>query len=141
MTDRADYIAGLRALADILEAHDDVPLPYEGNSTAMSFHFLSAKDPKGDLARMARIFPGPFQKEVADHGTHAYFDLIGNVAGLKVRFCAYRDAVCERVVVAKETVTRKVPDPSVDVPEVEVTEEVERVEWRCSPLLEGGESE
>lgn len=128
---RADYTAGLRRLADILDAHPDVPLPYQGSATPMTFHFLSAADPKGDLARMARVFPGPFAKDHRD----TYFDLEGRLGGLRVKFTAYRAAVCERVVTAVDTVTETVPDPLVVVPLVEVTREVERVEWVCSPLL------
>lgn len=35
--DRAGYIAGLRMLADLLEQHGDLPLPYQGKGTPMSF--------------------------------------------------------------------------------------------------------
>jgi hypothetical protein len=50
---------------------------------------------------------------------------------------ARRDQVCERVVTGTETVTRTVKDPAAlaEVPEVEVTEEVEIVKWECKPLL------
>lgn len=49
---------------------------------------------------------------------------------LKLQFMAYRDQVCERIVVGKETV------PAHIVPEKHVPEHVvEKVEWRCSSIL------
>ncbi len=44
--------------------------------------------------------------------------------------------MCKKVVTT-ETVTRTVPDPAVlaTVPMVEVTQDVENVEWVCEPLL------
>lgn len=54
-----------------------------------------------------------------------------------LRMHTVREVVCDRVVVGTEKVTKQVPDPEqlAAVPLVEVTEEVERVEWRCRPLL------
>ncbi|HET6291734.1 MAG TPA: hypothetical protein VFG33_00115, partial [Kribbella sp.] len=54
---------------------------------------------------------------------------------IEVHVGAYRDQVCERVVTGTREVTKTVPDPSVVVPDVEVTETVEDVEWICGPLL------
>lgn len=56
---------------------------------------------------------------------------------VKVDICQQRDQVCERIVTGTETVTKKVPDPVAlaAVPEVEVTETVETVEWRCRPIM------
>jgi hypothetical protein len=54
---------------------------------------------------------------------------------------ASRKDVCERVQVGEETLTESIPDPSVEVPTVEVTKTVPVYEWQCSPLLaSAGES-
>jgi hypothetical protein len=58
-------------------------------------------------------------------------------AGVDIDVTAQRDEVCERVVTGTKTVTKTVPDPEAlaTVPTVEVTEEIEQVEWVCRPLL------
>jgi hypothetical protein len=117
-TDRTEYVAGLRQLADLLEQHDELPLPHEGRKHApMTFYFLSGTDPKAKMVAAVRALPVPLLKGPRDDN---YFDLNGTLHGLTIRLCAYRAAVCERVVVGTET--------------------VETVEWRCSPLLSGGAS-
>jgi hypothetical protein len=138
MTDRAEYIAGLRQLADLLEQNPDaLPLPYEGRSGAITFHFLSGEDPKAEMAAAARAIPTRLDKSGGD----SYFDLTGSLHGLKIELTAFRDAVCERVVTGTETVTEQVRDPEAaeqalaSVPLVEVTRTIEHVEWRCTPLL------
>jgi hypothetical protein len=130
-TDRSQYIAGLRELADLLEQHEELELPYSGYRSAMSV--IPADNQLEQVAAWARALPGRVEKRVRS----GYFDIDGNLAGLKITVIADRDKVCERVVVGTETVTRTVPDPDVEVPLVEVTEQVERVEWRCLPLLAG----
>jgi hypothetical protein len=129
--DRDEYITGLRQLADILERHDDLPLPYTGTASRLLW-IAGLSEDHAELARtFARNIPGVLRKNVRGD----VFDLIGDIQGLHVQLIVDRDAVCERVVTGTETVTRQVPDPSVVVPTVEVTEVVEQVEWVCSPLL------
>lgn len=132
--DRSEYTAGLRLLADLLDRHPEVPLPYDGSAAPLVISFLS-DNPKAKLAAAARAFPGPLSKD-AD-GT--YFDLNGHLRGLLVQFTALRNAVCERVVVGTDTVVKQVPDPAA--PMVAVVEEVDRVEWVCSPVLAAAVSE
>lgn len=130
---RTGYIAGLRALADLLEQHDEVPLPFTGSSyspIAIS-DFLHAEDPKGDLAAAARAFPGRLDKDVRDD----YFDLRGQLGSLHVKFTAYREAVCERIVTGTREVTREVVVP-IETRTETVTEVIEDVEWVCAPLLQ-----
>jgi hypothetical protein len=138
-TDRAEYVAGLRQLADLLEQHDELPLPHDGSATKLLLSFLGDDDPKSALVAAARVIPGKLDKNVWGN----YFDLdatLGGPQGLKIKLCAFRDDVCERVVVGTETVTKRVPDPNVTVPMVDVTETVEHVRWDCKPLLSGGAS-
>lgn len=134
---RRGYIAGLRQLADILEQHDQLPLPYHGSSVPLTFMFFNhGEDNRAALANAVRAIPGRLDKNARDNG---YFDVDGQLHGLKIQFTAYRDEVCERIVTGTTEVTREVPDPDAlaKVPTTTVTETVEQVEWRCHPLLAG----
>jgi hypothetical protein len=136
-TDRTEYVAGLRQLADLLEQHDELPVPYEGSATSMTMYFLSQG--RDAFVAAARVMPGRLDKKVRD----TVYELrarLGGDDGLKVDLAAYRNDVCERVVTGTETVTKRVPDPNVTVPMVDVTETVEHVRWECKPLLSGGAS-
>jgi hypothetical protein len=136
---RAAYTAGLRALADVLDRHDEVPLPHAGNGTEISINFLSGQDPRAALAAAARAIPCDWRKDAweAPDGRNAYFDLLGELHGLKLKLCAYRETVCERVVTGTREVTVTVPDPEAlaAVPKVTVTKFVDDVEWRCGSVL------
>lgn len=137
-TKRAEYVKGLRELADVLESSPEVPLPFDGNCTAMTFSFLGGEDPRSEMAAVARAMPCRLDKHVTEHdsGT-SYFHLRGSLHGLRVELVSFRDAVCERVVTGTREVTEWVKDPQLlkKVPEVEVTKVVEDIEWVCSPLL------
>ncbi len=138
MSGRGAYISGLRKVADLLEQHDELPLPSAGDIFPMTFTFLSGGDRKAALAAAARLIPSQLHKKVRDGDYGSYFDLEGRLDGLMIQLTAFRDDVCERVVTGTREVTKQVPDPAVDVPLVEVTETVEEVEWVCGPLLAGG---
>jgi hypothetical protein len=133
---RTAYTAGLRQLADILDAHPDVPLPYEGRVSPISFafHGYEVEDHAGELASAARILiPGIREKKADD----AYFRVAGSLHGLRIECWAMREQVCERIVTGTREVTREVPDPEAlaAVPTKVVTETVEDVRWECRPLL------
>lgn len=135
---RARYIDGLRLLASVLESNDEIPLPYDGSGSTMSIHFLSVADPREQLAAAARAFPVKWDKHVRESEKYGdYFDLEGQLAGLKLQLTAYRDDVCRRVVTGTREVTEKVKDPGklAEVPEIEVTRTVEDVTWECGSLL------
>jgi len=131
-TDRAGYIAGLRALADVLERHADLPLPSYGTADYNPIYlaFFGA-DAREELAAAARVMPCRLDKDA----TEKWFNLDGWLRGLRIQLTAKRDLVCERVVIGTETVVEQVPDPAVEVPMVEVVREQEVVQWRCGPLL------
>ena len=135
---RAAYISGLRRLADLLEQHNGLTLPWNGTSETASLQFISGDpgDQKAWMAAIARIIPGPWEKKITEH----QFLLNGRLDGLHLTAIAWRKDVCERVVTGVETVTRTVPDPDAlaAVPTVEVTETVEHVRWECPPLLASG---
>ena len=132
-TERAEYVAGLRDLATILEQHPELPLPYHGRGSELLWIATYDEDHK-ELARtFARLIPGQVRKEA--RGTD--FDLVGSVAGLKVQMILDRDQVCQRVVTGTTETTREVPDADAlaKVPTTTVTETVEQVEWQCGSLL------
>lgn len=143
---RVEYIAGLREIADWLEAHPEVPLPYlattqggKGFENALHIYLRSGGNQKAELAAIARAM-GKAEKVTDDKLDR--LNLVRRFAGIAVIAVADRDEVCERVVTGVETVTRKVKDPKAlaAVPEVEVTEEVETYEWRCTSILSGASS-
>jgi hypothetical protein len=140
--ERAERIAGFRALADLLEQNPELPLPYEGGAGGgqpLTWHFLRSDEAKAraDMAAAAQVLRGRMDK----HADEDYFRLTGNLRGVHFQLVAFRNAVCERVVVGTEPVTRMVPDPAVVVPLVEVVEQVEQVEWRCGSVLDGAVSD
>jgi hypothetical protein len=133
MSDRAEYVKGLLALADLLERHADLPLP-----THREVNWLLFGDPgeKQTAAQVIRRVPGDWAKvPYGDRGDKTLFGFTNTLHGLRLGITVYRHTVCERVVVGTEPVTAMVPDPSVQVPLVEVTKDVEIVRWECRPLL------
>ncbi len=131
-TDRNSYTAGLRALADFLDAHPDIRLPYTGTAVPLTIYLLRSS--REDFVAAVKALPGKREKVVDDHGTFRVRAHFGNIP---VEVVAYRDAVCERVVTGTRAVTREVPDPQAlaAVPTTTLTETVEDVEWVCAPLL------
>jgi hypothetical protein len=123
-TRRADFTAGLRALADWYDAHPDVPLPYEAISP-LSILISGDDDQLTEVGRIARAM-GTCDKVV----TAKFFRVTKSFGPVvKLEVVADRDQVCERVVTGVETVTELVPDPAA--PLVEQTVEREIVEWQC----------
>lgn len=124
-TERAAYITGLRMLADLLEANDQLPLPWTGGQyDPLQLAVWTSKE---QLAAITRALPGPVTK---DGTSPDVFRIHAYLAGLHVSAYAGRNEVCERVVVGTETVTV----PAVEA-QPERTEERDVVEWKCRPLL------
>jgi hypothetical protein len=101
---RAAYISGLRDLADTLETFGSLQLPYEGNRTALTFHYLSGIDPAADLIAAAHMIPCAFTSRIRAYGDghagedeRAYLDLDGELAGVKITLTAFRKDTCVRV--------------------------------------------
>ena len=135
---RAAYTAGLRALADLLDAHPDLPLPVYGDLIPMTLGFYTP-DARERIAAAVRLFPGTKMKRADDD----YFRIDVALHGLSVQLTALRHDVCERVVVGTTEVVVEEPDPDAvaALPKVMRTEVVEQVEWICSPLLSDAEPE
>ncbi len=131
-TDRAEYTAGLRALADLLDANPHLTLTSGSHQYDPLLVMPYGPDQREECAAWVRAIPGTVTKT---EGAPGYLRLSGQLRGLHIRVLADRDQVCTRVVTGSEEVTRLVPDPAVEVPMVEVAETVETVIWECEPLL------
>jgi hypothetical protein len=128
---RSEYVAGLRALADLLETNADVPLPFDGDADEIKWITVTGENQRAVVAAIVRALPGLVQKKPRGD----VIDFVGKIHGLRLCVIANRDEVCTRRVVGTREVTKTVPDPSVAVPLVEVTETEEIVEWTCGSLL------
>jgi len=128
------HAAGLRAMADMLDAHPELAEAMR-YSTYLNVGLAFAEDKRAALAAWIRAAKahGATVKKSGDK--YVTVELRWGRIGFDV--FASREQVCERVVTGTETVTTSVPDPDAlaAVPTVEVTETVETVEWRCTPLL------
>lgn len=132
---RAEYVASLRALAELLERNTDLDVPYAGGS--ISVIPLGAEHQRAQVAAWTRALPGVKRKEASGDG--AAFYVYGNVGLLRICVIADRNEVCERVVVGTREVVETRPDPDAvaALPTTTVTRVEEIVEWRCSPVLAG----
>jgi hypothetical protein len=139
MTDRperSEYVSALRTLADLIEQHDELPVPY-GIDAQWIDCALSHEDQRRSAQAFVRAVPGPVTKGVRDSA----FDLDGEIGPIRVAMILSRDAVCTRVVRKVREVTEEVPDPEAlaAVPTVTVTKTVEDIEWVCEPLMRSRE--
>ena len=93
---RADYIRGLRALADILEQNDDLPLPYQGNGASMTLHYLNSPDPIARMIAAMGTIPCGFTSEIvtSEDNDRAYLDLDGRLHGVWIKLTAVRKDTC-----------------------------------------------
>lgn len=131
---RVEYIAGLRALADLLEQHPELMTPHKQIDVIP----IGAEQCQEQMAAWARALPGKKDKQISE----TMVTLVGWLRALKIQVLAYRDEVCERVVTGTREVVEEVPDPEAlaAVPTVSKTTVVEDVEWVCRPLLGVGAS-
>jgi hypothetical protein len=136
-----DLAEGLRALADLFEANPELAEHFQYSDAFAKVHLPvnHHDDPRASMAAWARA-----GKALGHRVTKDYDGQWGSVAvtlsdAVKIWAYAKRENVCTRVVTGTETVTVKVPDPSVEIPMVEIEQTREIVEWKCEPLLaEGG---
>jgi hypothetical protein len=124
--------AGLRKLADLVEAHPELDATYLDDVS--TFYAWTKEDAakaiRAGLEFGAKVTKVPFGDSFQTKLSWGCFS--ASVLGSRAQ-------VCERVVVGTETVRKTVKDPAAlaAVPDIEVTEEVEQVEWRCHPVLDG----
>lgn len=128
---RAAYAAGLRHLADVIEAHPECPLP---SGSGLSF-FLHGDDSATTAAALRRAFGGG---RWTKRPSHDETDLIlqGMCAGLPINLWLNRNQVCERRVVGQREITETVPVGEDTRPVETVTRTEDVVDWICSPILD-----
>lgn len=128
--------AGFRALADMIEGHSELAEEFRYMVEGINIPVNTAADPKAMLAAFIRAAKQHGAK-IKKRNTDTWGGAILSWGAVGLHIYAARDKVCERIVTGTETVTRTVPDPDAlaKVPEIEVIETVETVEWICSPLL------
>lgn len=134
-TERERNLDGVQALLDLLRRHPELESPFTSRiHMPISSYGRSTDEIKSDLAAWARALshlrPGKSYEDGWASLT-AYFE------DVELFVYTNRENVCERVVRGTRQVTETVKDPDMlaAVPEVEVTREVEDVEWICRPLL------
>lgn len=130
----------LRAIAELIDAHPDLPLPYviiHGHRAheadlAWNLHIFAddGADQKSQATAIIQALGGKWDKDFDWDDDINRADFKQTRDGFDMRVTVHRDAVCERVVVGEEVVTVKAVEA---VPERTETREV--VEWRCAPLL------
>jgi hypothetical protein len=113
-----EYAAGLRLLADWLEAHPEIPLP--------TYHINNYNlDTKEQAAELVRAF-GSCKKKYSDD----MFYVSKQFGVLNYEFSFYRSGVCTPRVVGVETI----PAMFVEAHTIPArTKEI--VEWDCEPIL------
>jgi hypothetical protein len=136
---KAQRIAALRAMADWLEATpEDLPIPAKMES---SVYYGMLTDHRGvqhtldSVIGMALVTnaAGNVDKEVDTN----FFRLVKDFgAGVKIEWVAYRNTVCERVVVG----TKYVPAEPKQIIEAQPAREEDVIEWKCPSLLKAGAS-
>jgi len=130
----------LRALADLIDNHPDLPVPYitgysSGDMQAswyLHVHGIDLPNQKTTAARIVRTLGGQWDKTQDDD----QFSFTQDRDGLSLTVIVNRAAVCERVVTGTHEVT--VPaTPAQPAQEAlpERTERVEDIQWVCSSLL------
>lgn len=131
---RAEQVANLRAFADFLGANPQLRSPFDSSGERFLVCLNWTGDPKAELAAWARATS---HLKPSKHYGDTYAGITIDFGGIELYVYASREQVCDRVVTGVETVTKTVKDPEMlkAVPEVEITEQVETVEWICRPLL------
>jgi hypothetical protein len=127
-------VSSLREMADFFAKHgEDLPAPTYGSvgvaTVNLWYYGDEAKIAMRDVARVLKkgtSFDNPVNKHQSDYS----YELSRNFGKhARLEFTTPRDAVCERKVVGKET------RPVRTYVETGEFEEVEVVEWECTPLL------
>lgn len=125
--------AGLRALADFIEANPDLQ-PAIRHALSMINGFTDDPAVLAAFMRAGRQHGAVTTKEAVND---TWFTAVLAWGPVELHVNAHREEVCERVVTGTETVTKTVKDPDAiaALPDVEITETVDTFEWVCKPLL------
>jgi DhnA family fructose-bisphosphate aldolase class Ia len=124
---------GLRAAAAMIEANPELAEILNQAFRYMSSYVMTVDEVATFVRAGARHGAEIVKDYPADDDSERHFRAYAKFGPIELAVHTERKTVCERVVTGTETVTKQVPDPAA--PLVEVTEEVEKVEWVCRPLL------
>lgn len=127
---------GLRGLAGMVEQNPD--LAHLAKFSDLYAFFPQSAEEQAALARAALKAGAKVEKDI----TSTQHNLVLRWGPVGAFALAARGQVCERVVTGTRKVTRAVKDPVAlaAVPEIEVEETVEDVEWVCRPVLAATEA-
>lgn len=133
MTTRAEWIKGLRDMADWFESNPDFPVPkYTGIMVDLfDYNFVG----ETAVQRMANAARGLGRCEKCHVGDR-YYVLRRHFGPHRIDVNTYSENVCSRIQVGTKTVTRPV---KLKNPEMETVEEPV-YEWHCDPLLANEEA-
>jgi len=124
MTTSAEYAAGLRELADWIEANPEMPRP---GGTLTCYSLNSREEAAACLKALT-----PCKKDY----TESNFYLSREFGPVKLTFMFYRTAVCQRRIVGQRQVGTQVIPARITPEEVIPAHTEDIVEWDCGePLL------
>jgi len=138
------YTAGLRAVADLIDAHPGLPEPYTSVYSSGNIDvqwYLQIKNPdlawqKTTAAKIVSDIGGKWNKRDLVEGRLDFEQTLDS--GVHLTLTVTRDAVCERAVVGTHEVTvPATPAIPKQAARPERTATVEDVKWICSSLLAG----
>jgi len=135
----------LRVLADLIDAHPDLPQPYTtaySSGEVEARWYLHINDLQDDLpgqkttaAQIVSTLGGKWDKRESPFDSTRY-EFSQSRDGLSLEVTVNRAAMCERVVVGSHEVTvPATPAIPKQAARPERTETVEDVTWICSSLL------
>jgi hypothetical protein len=132
-----EFASGLRLLATLIEENPELADNFRNGlrDSGINVH-LRSSDPAAEMANIARIarrYGATTNKSI----TEKMHNVMCDFGTVRFDILAWREEVCERVVVDTREVVEEVPDPELlaAVPTVTVTRTEDVVEWQCRPLL------
>ena len=126
------YAAGLRELADWIEAHPTITLP----SSIISCYTVNEREEASEILAALK----PCKK----YYNNEFFNINRDFGPITLNFIFYRNRVCVAKVVGKKIVPEvREPAKVIEIPErITPEHEVDIIEWDCSePLLGTTEAE
>lgn len=123
MSEREEFIAGLRALADWLEERPELPAPIGGERV-----LVFTQDVETFREHLRHM--GAVEKKYSGDD---YACAIKRFGPINYEVFTDREKVCRRMQVGIRTIVQEVPVEDVETKTVEVEEPV--YEWDCSPFL------
>ena len=88
---RANYAAGLRHLADLIDDHDEIPLPVDGNLSPVIIPFFGPA-PVAAMTKAAEVFPCELNPRFRQGSHGVILALAGKLDGLTVHLTRYLNA-------------------------------------------------